>query len=117
MREITAQLKNLKQLESKKGYEFRALKRRIQSIGSSDYSMKRAITYMNNYIKEMSKYSHFDNYDKLIKAFKRHSNPISFYKFMSKNELTKDLTYQSDQYFTQEAFNSYIQDLGIKIEE
>lgn len=111
VREITRKIERLKSIEIKVGSEFKNLKKSIQSAGSSDYSMKRAITYMNNYINEMSKYSHLDNYDKLVKVFQKYSNPLSFYKFMSANELTQDLTYQSDQYYTQQAFNSFLQDL------
>lgn len=116
VREIEAQLRNLKQIETKSGYEFRALKRRIQRVGTSDYSMRKAITYQENYIKEMEKYSHFDNYDKLMAKLKSFKNPISFYEFVSKTELTADLTYQSDEYYTQEYFNRFIEDLGIEIE-
>lgn len=117
VREIEAQIKNLKQIENKKGYEFKKLSSRIRNIGTSDYNMKKAITYRENYIKEMEKYSHLENYEKLEKFFNNLKNPISFYEAVSKNELTKDLTYQSDSYFTEQAFNSFLEDLGIEIEE
>lgn len=117
VREIEAQLKNLKQIETKSGYEFRALKSRIARSGVSDYTMKKAITYMENYLKEMEKYSHFDNYELLIRKLKSFSNPISFYNFVSKTELTADLTYQSDEFYTQEYFNRFLEDLGIEIKE
>lgn len=116
-REIEAQIKNLKQIETKVGYEFNMLKRRIASQGASDYTMKKAIVFRNNYIKEMEKYSHFDNYDKLMKKLNSITNPISFFNFVSQNELTGDLTYQSDETYTQEAFNSFVQDFGIEIDE
>ena len=116
-REIEAQIKNLKQIETKRGYEFNALKRRIMSQGASDYTMKKAIVFRENYINEMKKYSHFDNYDKLMKKLNSISNPVSFFNFVSQNELTGDLTYQSDEVYTQEAFNSFVQDFGIEIEE
>lgn len=116
-REIEAQIKNLKQIEIKRGYEFNALKRRIMSQGASDYTMKKAIVFRENYINEMKKYSHFDNYDKLMKKLNSISNPVSFFNFVSENELTGDLTYQSDEVYTQEAFNSFVQDFGIEIEE
>lgn len=115
-REIEAQLKNLKQIENKKGYEFRRLKERIQNVGTSDYTFKKATIYRENYIKEMEKYSHLDNYDKIVEKFNSLKNPVKFYEYMSKNELTQDLTYQSDEYFTQQAFNSFLQDLGIEID-
>lgn len=116
-REIEAQIKNLKQIEIKVGYEFNMLKRRIALQGASDYTMKKAIVFRNNYIKEMEKYSHFDNYDKLMKKLNSITNPISFFNFVSQNELTGDLTYQSDETYTQEAFNSFVQDFGIEIDE
>ena len=116
-REIESQIRNLKQIENKKGYEFRRLKERIQNLGTSDYIMRKAMLYRENYVKELEKYSHLDNYEKLVEKFNSLKNPVSFYKYMSQNELTKDLTYQSDEYFTQQAFNSFLQDLGIEIEE
>lgn len=116
-REIEAQIKNLKQIETKRGYEFNVLKRRIMSQGASDYTMKKAIVFRENYINEMKKYSHFDNYDKLMKKLNSISNPVSFFNFVSQNELTGDLTYQSDEVYTQEAFNSFVQDFGIEIDE
>ena len=116
-REIEANIKRLKNIEFKKGYEFKQLKKAIQTQGKSDYSMKKALNYMNNYLQELEKYSHLDNYNKLMNELQKYKNPISFYEFMSKNELTQDLTYQSDQYFSQQAFNSYLEDLGININE
>ena len=114
-REIEAQIKNLKQIETKRGYEFNALKRRIMSQGASDYTMKKAIVFRENYINEMKKYSHFDNYEKLMKKLNSFSNPVSFFNFVSQNELAGDLTYQSDEVYTQEAFNRFVQDFGIEI--
>lgn len=116
VREIEAQIRNLKQIETKSGYEFQRLRSRIARSGVSDYTMKKAIVYMENYLKEMEKYSHFDNYDLLMAKLKSFSNPISFYNFVSKTELTADLTYQSDEFYTQEYFNRFIEDLGIDIE-
>ena len=115
-REIEAKLKRIKNIEELEGYEFKRLREQLSKWGVSDYEMKRAIIYQQNYMKELEKYAHLDNYEKLMQALKKYSNPISFYKFMSKNELTQDLTYQSDQFYTQEAFNSFIEQLGINVE-
>ena len=115
-REIEAKLKRIKNIEELEGYEFKRLREQLSKWGVSDYEMKRAIIYQQNYMKELEKYAHLDNYEKLMQALKKYSNPISFYKFMSKNELTQDLTYQSDQFYTQEAFNSFIEQLGINAE-
>ena len=117
VREINAQIKNLKNIESAVGYEFNRLRERLSRMGTSDYSMKKAIVFRENYLKEMEKYSHFDNYEKLMKKLRSFTNPISFFNFVSQNELTGDLTYQSDETYTQEAFNSFVQDFGIEIED
>lgn len=116
-REIEAQIKNLKNIESAVGYEFNRLRERLSRMGTSDYTMKKAIVFRENYLKEMEKYSHFDNYEKLMKKLRSFTNPISFFNFVSQNELTGDLTYQSDETYTQEAFNSFVQDFGIEIDE
>lgn len=117
VREIEAKIRNLKDIENKKGYELMTLKKRIRLEGASDYSMKRAIVFRENYLNEMKKYSHFDNYEKLISKLESFTNPISFFNFVSQNELTGDLTYQSDEMYSQEAFNSFVQDFGIDIDE
>lgn len=117
VKEIEAQIKNLKEIETKVGFEFNRLRKRLANLGTSDYTMKKAIIFRQNYIKEMEKYSHFDNYEVLMKKLNSITNPISFFNFVSQNELTGDLTYQSDENFTQEAFNSFVEDFGIEISE
>lgn len=89
VREIEAQMKNLKNIEGLVGYEFNRLRERISRMGTSDYTMKKAIVFRENYLKEMEKYSHFDNYEKLMNKLKSFTNPISFYNFVSQNELTR----------------------------
>mgnify|MGYP006967126558 CR=1 FL=1 len=88
-REIEAKIRNLKQIENKKGYEFNDLRQRIMSMGRSDYVMKKATIFRKNYLNEMEKYSHFDNYDKLMKKLRSFTNPVSFFNFVSQNELTR----------------------------
>lgn len=89
VREINAQIKNLKNIEGAVGYEFNRLRERLSRMGTSDYTMKKAIVFRENYLKEMEKYSHFDNYEKLMKKLRSFTNPVSFYNFVSQNELTR----------------------------
>lgn len=116
VREIEGQMNRLKSLEEKTGYEFRRLKESISKQGVSDYTMKKAIIYQQNYMRELEKYSHLDNYEALMKQLKNISNPLKFYEFMSRDDKIVDLTYQSDQFYTQEAFNSFVEELGINLE-
>lgn len=114
-RELQAQIKNLDKIETATGYEFNRLKRRIQNIGTSDYVMRKSIIYRENYIKVMERYENFENYEKLMNRLKAIKNPINFFDYVSKNELTQDLTYQSDQFFSQKEFNRYLEELGIDL--
>lgn len=107
-REIQAQIRNLENLENKKGYEFNRLRERIQNIGTQDYIMKKSVIFQENYLKEMEKYKGFNNYEKLMEKLKSIKNPISFFNYVSKNELIQDLTYQSDQYYSQQEFNYFV---------
>lgn len=113
--QIQAQIRKLNKLENLKGSEFKNLKKSIKIQGTSDFSMKRAITYRENYIREMKKYSGFENFDKFMEKLNSIKNPTDFYDFVSKNEITKDLTYQSDQYYAEQEFNLFLEDLGIEI--
>lgn len=116
-RQIEAQLKNIKELETKKGYEFKRQKERIKQIGTSDYEMKKSIVYQKNYINEMEKYSHLKNYELLKIKMNSFSNPIDFYNYVKDKELVKDLTYQSDEYYTQQQFNEFLKDWDIELDE
>lgn len=116
-KEILAQIKNLDKIESTSGYDFYLTKQRIMTQGRSDYKMKQAINYRNNYIQEMKKYRNYENYEKLEKKMNSITNPLSFFELMSANELTQDLTYQSDEVLSQEEFNMYLNDLGIETED
>ena len=117
VRALQSQIKNLKMIETQKGYEFNALRRRIKKMGASDYEMKKAIIYRENYLKEMEKYSHFENYQELMAKLKSIQNPLKFFEFVSQNELTQDLTYQSDQYYSQQEFNRFVEMFQIEPEQ
>lgn len=116
--ELLAQLENVKEFEEKSEYELIKMKRRLWKQGASDIEMKRAIVYRENYYNVIKdRYSNFDGYDKLEFLFKSLKNPLKFYDFMVErdNELLIDLTYQSEQYYTQQEFNRFLESLGINI--
>lgn len=100
-RDLQAQLRNVKKIETAQQADFQRLRKRLSNIGTSDYEMRRAIIYRDNYLQVMQRYSHLENYDLLMDTLKAIRNPIKFYDFVKNDELAVDLTYQSDQYFTQ----------------
>lgn len=95
-REIEAQLRNLKKIESRTGYDFNALRRRIFNVGTNDYEMRRAIQYRKNYFSMIKNYENFDNYDKLYKKLNSIKNPIEFYNYVTQNELLSDIIFMYD---------------------
>lgn len=102
---------------TKSSGEFARIRERIKTLGVSDLEMKRAIVYRENYMNVLRKYSHLNNYDALMKKLNSFSNPISFYKFMAKDDITVDLTYQSDENMAQQMFNGFLLRLGIELED
>ena len=116
---LKAQIKNLKKLEvAKERGELNRLIRRIRNVGTKDYELRKAIIYRDNWLNTMKKYKNFKGYKELRKKLENIKDPIEFYKFVSniENENSKDLTYQSDQFFTNEEFIIFIKDFGINFE-
>ena len=59
-REITRQIERLRDIENRTQYEFKRLKESIKFQGASDFEMKKATIFRENYIKEMEKYKKND---------------------------------------------------------
>lgn len=100
----------LKQIKSGKG------EKAIYKYGKIGYTSKKARVYKENYINEMSKYSNFKGYDKLIKKMKS-MRPLEFYEKIKNDIFVVDLTYQSDTYLRQSGFNQILEAFGIDISE
>ena len=123
VKEIKAQIENLRQIEKKSGYEFKELKRRIKNVGKSDYLMRKALIYRENYFTMLEKtYKNFDNYEKLIAKLETFKNPKSFYEFISQNELLADIDYMYDfsgdgifGITDNDKFNLLLESIGIEI--
>lgn len=100
------------------GVDFARIKSRIETFGVSDFEMKTAIIYRNNYLQTLKEhFSNLDGYDLLMKKLNSFSNPISFYKFTGKDEITIDFPFQYDLATSQNYFNQYLTRLGIDFEE
>lgn len=113
--EIKAQKQNIKNYSAKKGYNFKLIKLRINNMGSLDYKYQQALRYRKYYMKEMEKYVNYQNYDLLLKKMESIKNPLEFYNHIKNHELISDLTYQSDEMYSQNRFNEFVEQWGIKI--
>ena len=90
-REILAQIRNLKQLEIKKGQDFIRLKERVAQLGNVDYQMIKATIFRENFMKAINGSSNLEGYDLLMKKFNRIKNPEKFYELISKSDVFSDL--------------------------
>lgn len=117
--QIQAQINDIRFLDKSTGAEFKKLVDRIIKGGTTDYTMRKAIVYRENYIEEMKKYSNFKNYKKLMKKLNSIRNPLKFYDTLSNiSEVVADLTYQSDEYYSQMEFNRFVEEvIGEEIEQ
>lgn len=112
------QKQNIINWKTKTGASFRRNIEGIKTLGRLDAEYRKAEIYRKNYEDVMGKYSHYDNFDKFKKFMNSHKNPISFWNAVKDNEILKDLTYQSEQVYTQQEFNEFlINELGISPEE
>lgn len=90
-REIESQLKNLKQIESKKGYEFIMLRERIKNMGRSDYQMRKAITYRKNFMNELKNLAiNSPEFKTVFDYFNKIKNPIEFFNTTQKSTALQD---------------------------
>ena len=104
---------------SKELYE--EAKARIENWASSDFEMRRAIIYRENYFQMMKeRYLGLDHYDEVIEALKKIENPMTFYnklKNFDYGEQLKDITFMYENTPYQENLNKLAISLGIDIEE
>ena len=91
IREIETQLKNLKQIETKKGYEFKRLKERIHNVGTSDYENRKAIIFRNNFMNELTNLKNNNKeFLKVYEYFEKIKNPIEFFNTTQKSQVLQD---------------------------
>lgn len=88
---ILAEIRSIKKLEEKTGYEYNRIKIRIEDLGRSDYKMIKSIIYRENFMKALESAKNMDNYDLLIKRLERYTNPINFYNFIQKSSVFSNL--------------------------
>lgn len=113
-------LKNMQELETKKGASFEHEKRIIESQGRSDYEMRNAMRYRLTYYKEvLPKFQNFKNYDKFKEKIDSIKNSLDFYNFISGSEkigsmdewyVEGDIMNESQQ---EQSFNLGLEELGI----
>lgn len=103
-KEIEAQLKNLKKLEQKAGFDFDRLKRRIEYLGTSDYSLKRSYTFRQNFMDQLDNLrKNSPEFQKVYDYFNDIKNPIDFFNTTQRSEVLQDffVWYQQPENYQQ----------------
>ena len=124
-KELMRTLESFKNLETASKEVLKNIKIRLKIFGASDYDMKKAMIYKENYMTMLEKtYKNFKNYDKLVEKLNSYENPLAFWEFIKEYELLRDIEYmyEFNQHgirgvSTQTRFNRMLEELGINIKE
>lgn len=109
---LRGSIESMKKLETATKWKFQDIKNRITYFGTADASMKHAIIFRENYIREMQKYSGFKRYNELMNYLYSIKNPLDFYDTLNgTNELISDLFYQSNQTYSEEEFSAFVSEV------
>lgn len=90
-RNILAQIRNLKQLEQKRGLEFTRLKDRINKLGNVDYKMIKATIYRENFMNALQASKNMEGYELLLKRLNRIKNPVNFFEYIQNSDSFSDI--------------------------
>ena len=106
---------NLQMLERAEDLtRFMELKGRIHRLGTEDYYIRKSQIFKENWLNALSRYSQFDNYDKLVTHLKKIKNPQKFFETIRNSEMAMDfLNIFYEQNFSQQQFNKMVTDLGV----
>lgn len=116
-------LNSLKNIENKKGSEYKRSLQTLKNNARSDRELRKAEIWRNNFLNNLDMLSTYENSDLLKNAIDKIKNPIKLYEFLSKSDILSDffLWYKdkatsntiagfSDN---QEAFDNALEVLGI----
>lgn len=122
LRKLEAKEKMLLSLETRVGQAFQNLKRRISTLGTLDFKLRKAIIYRQNYYNTIVKqFSNFHGYEELKKAFDEHKDPFEFYEWIKEvsdgNIDIIDIHVESSTTFSQQQFYKFLEDLKIKYDK
>lgn len=90
-RKIKSTLESIQKLETKKGFDFDRIKNRIKYIGTSDYTLKKAFIFRENFMEELESLKDNDKeFQKIYDYFKKINNPITFFNRTQKSQALQD---------------------------
>ena len=103
-KEIQATMKSLKTLEQRKGYDFERLKRRIEFLGTSDFTLKQSYVFRQNFMNELNELrKNSPEFQRVYDYFNDIKNPIEFFNTTQRSEVLQDffVWYQQPENYQQ----------------
>lgn len=83
LNELKGTIKSIENLEKKSGKDFENTKQRLKKIGTSDFELKKAKTFQENFIKAMRNMGRRE----IVKFAKSFKNPIDFWNTIKDSNL------------------------------
>lgn len=90
-REIESTLNQLNNLEKLSGDAFNRLRNKINYLGRLDYTYKKATTYRENFMQELTELKNIDPaFQEVYNYFNRIKNPVTFFETAQKSTILQD---------------------------
>lgn len=119
-RKLEAQLKSIQNVYKKRGTEFKKVVASIENLGSSDYEVRQALLYRDNYLKMFEQFKNSEYYKAIVKKIKSYENPITFYNKISSltfGEYIRDIKFMYDSKQAELILGQMAEELGIETED
>lgn len=119
-RKLEAELKTIQNVFKKRGKEFQKAVSTIENIGSSDYEVRQALLYRENYLKMFEQFKNSEYYEAIVKKIKSYENPLTFFnkiKSLSYGEYLADIKYMYDSKQAELILGQMAEELGIEVQD
>lgn len=110
-------LKNLFDTKNESG-KLDRLKKYIRTTGTLDFTLRKARIYKENYLRVLKQnYKNFDGYEEMWNELKKLTPEEFFNRMKGADDINiLDLQYQSDKVMTQQGFYSFLEKVGVTLE-
>jgi len=119
-RKLEAQLNSIQNVFKKRGKQFKEAVASIGNLGSSDYEIRRALSYKENYLKMFAKFKNSEYYEAIVKKLNSFENPITFYNkllSLTYGEYIVDIPFMYDAQQGELMLHQMAEELGIEVED
>ena len=91
LRQLQRSLESIRNYKEKTGENYQRTLRRIKSIGTNDYNMKKANIYRENVMNELEDLKNsIPEFTEVYNYFNKITNPITFYNTMQQSQVLQD---------------------------